>query len=44
MSVYQILLLISILFMVILFLLVALKSKKKQIHYAVMAITISLLI
>lgn len=43
MSVYQILLVISILFMIILLFLVALKSRKKQIHYAVMAIAVSLL-
>lgn len=43
MAVYQILLVISILFMLILLFLIALKSKKKQIHYAVMAIAISLL-
>ncbi len=44
MFIYQILLVVSILFMIILFFLIILKSKKKQIHYAVMAITISLLI
>lgn len=44
MSVYQILLGISIMFMIILFFLIALKNKKKQIHYAVMAIVTSLLI
>lgn len=44
MSIYQILLVISILFMMILLFLIALKSKKKQIHYAVMAIAVSLLI
>lgn len=43
MAVYQILLVISILFMLILLFLIALKSKKKQIHYAVMAIAIGLL-
>jgi len=44
MTVYEILLVISILFILILFFLVALKNKKRQIHYAVMAIVISLLI
>lgn len=44
MLVYQILLVVSILFMMILLFLIALKSKKKQIHYAVMAIAVSLLI
>lgn|GEM_PF-1546793 len=43
-SVYQILLVISILLMLILLFLIDQKKKKKQIHYAVMAIVISLLI
>ncbi|HHV08718.1 MAG TPA: diguanylate cyclase [Clostridiales bacterium] len=43
MFIYQILLVISILFMMLLLFLIALKSKKKQIHYAVMAIAVSLL-
>lgn len=44
MSVYQILLVISIMLMMILLFLIAVKNKKSQIHYAVMAMAISLLI
>ncbi len=44
MSAYQIMLVISILFIIILIFLIALKNKRKQIHYAVMAIAINLLI
>lgn len=44
MFVYQIMLVISILFMIILIFLITLKNKRKQIHHAVMAIAISLLI
>lgn len=44
MFVYQSLLVVSILLMLVLIVLIALKHKKKQIHFAVMAIAISLLI
>lgn len=43
MDVYQILLVISILFIMILLFLIAIKSKKKQIHYVVMGMVVSLL-
>lgn len=44
MLIYQFLLVVSILLMLILIILIALENKKKQIHYAVMAIAISLCI
>lgn len=44
MFIYQFLLVFSILLMLVLVLLIIIKNKKKQIHYAVLAIAISLLI
>ncbi|UWG95891.1 diguanylate cyclase [Dehalobacter sp. DCM] len=44
MFVYQVLLVVSILLMLVLISLIALKNKKRQIHYAVMVIAISLFI
>lgn len=44
MFIYQFLLGVSILLMVFLIILIILKNKKKQIHYAVLAVAISLLI
>lgn len=44
MFIYQFLLLVSILLVMVLMILIVLKKYKKQIHYAVMAIAISLLI
>ena len=43
MFVYQFLLTVSILLMLVLILLILRKSRKKQIHYAVLAIAVSLL-
>lgn len=44
MFIYQFLLVVSILLMLVLIVLIALEDKKKQIHYAVMGIAVSLLI
>ena len=43
MFIYQFMLVVSILLMLVLILLISLKNRKKQIHYAIMAIAISLL-